>query len=570
MMSKSLSSTDRLLEPQPLRAHTGGEVASLSSEADPLGVSAEPGATSLRGSFASLMSMQDLSDDAIGAATTPSVLAQPVNPDIPPVGEIAADRLTEGLPIDPVEMNRSAVEVQAAAEMSLAPAWPAAGVAFDLPIFLRLLPGSGPAVAVAAARDPAMADAVRLLPENLARAEVRTVAKQAGVSALPEFLMAAKAPTESVSASQGMTAAAPSFERPTVRDPAMADAVRLLPENLARAEVRTVAKQTGVSDLPDSLGAAKAPTESVSPSQGMTAAAPSFERPTVRDPAAAVRRGILAMSGAEPLVPHRKTFDVGSRLEQAGLTDGATKPPNKGLAVDVATPNPSPAEVKPAALKALTMSPAHRALQDSIGAATPVRPSVGEWTDRPTRSVGLPTAVVTVGGPMIAEPPMWAVGLSAGVPEGAVLEGTAALRQPVGTEAWQDELSAQLSVMAEQGERSEAVMKLAPAELGELEIRIEVRGSEAMLQFGAASLETRQALELAQSRLREMMASEGIEVSEYNIFSDLSNKHENEPRSSKEQSSANSPGQRISLGVAAELQDTSGVRRAVGMVDLYA
>jgi flagellar hook-length control protein FliK len=171
---------------------------------------------------------------------------------------------------------------------------------------------------------------------------------------------------------------------------------------------------------------------------------------------------------------------------------------------------------------------------------------------------------------MIAEPPMWPVGLSAGAPEGAVLDGTAALRQPVGTEAWQDELSAQLSVMAEQGERSEAVMKLAPAELGELEIRIEVRGSEATLQFGAASLETREALEQAQSRLREMMASEGIEVSEYSIFSDLSNKHESEPRSSKEQSSANSASQRISLGVAAELHDASGVRRPVGMVDLYA
>jgi flagellar hook-length control protein FliK len=113
-------------------------------------------------------------------------------------------------------------------------------------------------------------------------------------------------------------------------------------------------------------------------------------------------------------------------------------------------------------------------------------------------------------------------------------------------------------------------MKLAPAELGELEIRIEVRGSEATLQFGAASLETRQALELAQSRLREMMASEGIEVSEYSIFSDLSNNRENEPRSSKEQSSANSASQRISLGVAAELHDASGVRRPVGMVDLYA
>jgi hypothetical protein len=449
--------------------------------------------------------MQDLGDETIGTAATPSVLTPPVNPDIPPVGEIAADRLTVGSPIEPAELNRSAVETQAASETGLAPAWPAPGVAFDLPIFLRVLPGSGPAVAVAAARDPAMADAVRRLPENLERAEVRTVVKQAGVSDLPDFLVAAKAPTEAVS-----------------------------------------------------------------PFQGMIAAAPSSERPIVLDPAAAVRRGIVAVSGSEPVVSHRKTFDVGSRLDPAGLTDGATKPPHKGVAVDVATPNPSPAEVKPAALKALTMSPAHRALQDSIGAATPARQSVGERTNRPTRPVEVPAAVLTVGGPMIAEPPMWPVGLSAGAPEGAVLDGTAALRQPVGTEAWQDELSAQLSVMAEQGERSEAVMKLAPAELGELEIRIEVRGSEATLQFGAASLETREALEQAQSRLREMMASEGIEVSEYSIFSDLSNKHESEPRSSKEQSSPNSFSQRISLGVAAELQDASGARRPVGMVDLYA
>jgi hypothetical protein len=449
--------------------------------------------------------MQDLGDETIGTEATPSVLTPRVNPDLPPVGEIAADRLTVGSPIEPAELNRSAVETQAASETGLAPAWPAPGVAFDLPIFLRVLPGSGPAVAVAAARDPAMADAVRRLPENL-----------------------------------------------------------------ERAEVRTVVKQEGVSDLPDFLVAPKALTEAVSPFQGMIAAAPSSERPIVRDPAAAVRRGIVAMSGSEPVVSHRKTFDVGSRLDPAGLTDGATKPPHKGVAVDVATPNPSPSGVKPAALKALTMSPAHRALQDSIGAATPARQSVGERTDRPSRPAAVPAALQTVGAPMIAESPMWAVGLSTGAPEGAVLDGTAALRQPVGTEAWQDELSAQLSVMAEQGERSEAVMKLAPAELGELEIRIEVRGSEATLQFGAASLETRQALELAQSRLREMMASEGIEVSEYSIFSDLSNNRENEPRSSKEQSSANSASQRISLGVAAELHDASGVRRPVGMVDLYA
>jgi flagellar hook-length control protein FliK len=449
--------------------------------------------------------MQDLRDETIGTAATPSVLTPRVNPDLPPVGEIAADRLTVGSPIDPAELNRSAVETQEASETDLAPAWPAPGLAFDLPIFLRVLPGSGPAVAVAAARDPAMADAVRRLPENLARAEVRTVAKQADISDLPDFLVAAKAPTEAVS-----------------------------------------------------------------PSQGMIAAAPSSERPTVRDPAAAVRRGIVAMAGAEPVVPHRKTFDVGSRLDQAGLTEGAPKPPHNGVAVDVATPNPSPSGVKPAALKALTMSPAHRALQDSIGAATPARQSVGERTDRPSRPAAVPAALQTVGAPMIAESPMWAVGLSTGAPEGAVLDGTAALRQPVGTEAWQDELSAQLSVMAEQGERSEAVMKLAPAELGELEIRIEIRGSEAAFQFGAASIETRHALELAQSRLREMMTGQGISVSEFSIFNDLSNKNDADSRRPQDQSAPNTMAQGLGLGAITDLQVTLGNRRSVGMVDLYA
>jgi flagellar hook-length control protein FliK len=171
---------------------------------------------------------------------------------------------------------------------------------------------------------------------------------------------------------------------------------------------------------------------------------------------------------------------------------------------------------------------------------------------------------------MIAEPPMWAVGLSAGSPEGATLDGSAALRQSVGTEAWQDELSAQLSVMAEQGERSEAVMKLAPAELGELEIRIEIRGSEAAFQFGAASIETRQALELAQSRLREMMTGQGISVSEFSIFNDLSNKNDADSRRPQDQSAPNTMAQGLGLGAITDLQVTLGNRRSVGMVDLYA
>lgn len=144
------------------------------------------------------------------------------------------------------------------------------------------------------------------------------------------------------------------------------------------------------------------------------------------------------------------------------------------------------------------------------------------------------------------------------------------LRQPVGTEAWQDELSAQLSVMAEQGERSEAVMKLAPADLGELEIRLELRGNDATLQFGAASSEARQALELAQARLRELLTSQGIQVSEFSVFSNLRDKHPSESRGDSRQLPPREASHSVSLEISSDPRSTTGVRRSLGIVDLYA
>ena len=269
-------------------------------------------------------------------------------------------------------------------------------------------------------------------------------------------------------------------------------------------------------------------------------------------------------------MPSRKPIDPGSRIEQGVSAAGAISLPRNPSVAGTPVLSRPPVGITPTALKPHTLNPAYRALQDSIGAATPSRQSVGEGADRPIRPVEPHATVLAVGGPMSAEPPTWAVGLSAGSPEGAALEGSAALRQPVGTEAWQDELSAQLSVMAEQGERSEAVMKLAPAELGELEIRIEIRGSEAAFQFGAASIETRQALELAQSRLREMMIGQGISVSEFSIFNDLSNKNDADSRRPQDQSAPNTMAQGLGRGAITDLQVTSGTRRSVGMVDLYA
>jgi len=95
------------------------------------------------------------------------------------------------------------------------------------------------------------------------------------------------------------------------------------------------------------------------------------------------------------------------------------------------------------------------------------------------------------------------------------------LTAPVGTDPWQQDLSAQLALMAGQGEEGHAVMKLSPAELGNLEIRLTVRDGEASVAFAAAAPEARAALELAQPRLQEMFAAQGLNLSETHIFNML-------------------------------------------------
>lgn len=143
---------------------------------------------------------------------------------------------------------------------------------------------------------------------------------------------------------------------------------------------------------------------------------------------------------------------------------------------------------------------------------------------------------------------------------------TPSLRQPVGTEAWQDELSAQLSFMAEQGDRSEAVMKLAPEELGELEIRVELRDGDAALQFGAVNAEARQALELAQPRLKEMFSSQGLTVTEFKVFSNLSGN----PHSDSRHGGQPSNGRSATRDDGTDTGVTVRARRALGVVDTYA
>jgi hypothetical protein len=139
------------------------------------------------------------------------------------------------------------------------------------------------------------------------------------------------------------------------------------------------------------------------------------------------------------------------------------------------------------------------------------------------------------------------------------------LSAPLGTDPWQQDLSAQLALMAGQGEEGHAVMKLSPAELGDLEIRLTVRDGEATVAFTAAAPEARAALELAQPRLQEMFASQGMNLSETHIFNSLEQHSDTE--------SWRRPAAKSGVPTTAEGEEEVGPvprRVALGIVDTYA
>jgi len=87
----------------------------------------------------------------------------------------------------------------------------------------------------------------------------------------------------------------------------------------------------------------------------------------------------------------------------------------------------------------------------------------------------------------------------------------------VGTPAWADEVAAKATFIHERGLQS-ASLRLSPEHLGPMEIQITINDDKASVWFGAAHAETRTALEQALPRLRELLGSQGLSLSDAGVF----------------------------------------------------
>lgn len=87
---------------------------------------------------------------------------------------------------------------------------------------------------------------------------------------------------------------------------------------------------------------------------------------------------------------------------------------------------------------------------------------------------------------------------------------------PVGNPEWTDQMSQKIVWMAGRSIQA-AEIHLNPAELGPVEVKINVQNDQAAISFNAQHASVRELLESNVHRLREMMNSNGVELADVNV-----------------------------------------------------
>ncbi len=142
----------------------------------------------------------------------------------------------------------------------------------------------------------------------------------------------------------------------------------------------------------------------------------------------------------------------------------------------------------------------------------------------------------------------------------------AELRALVGSNEFAPALGSQLSVMVRDGVEH-AQLKLNPAEMGPIEVRISLDGTQAQVDFSAAHAATRQALQDAVPALASALRENGLTLTGGGVF-EQAREQRGDARQDGSRSASGAPGG--PLDGAAGASPAPRMPRARGVVDLYA
>ncbi len=143
-----------------------------------------------------------------------------------------------------------------------------------------------------------------------------------------------------------------------------------------------------------------------------------------------------------------------------------------------------------------------------------------------------------------------------------------AMTLPVGADGWGQELGNRVQWLAHNNVQA-AELRINPPHLGPIEIRIDVDKDQASVSFTSQHAVTRDALEAAIPRLRDMLSDNGLNLANVNVssqsFSDQRGQQAGSPdvyRASLSESAETMPDDSPSANVSRDM--------AIGLVDYYA
>ncbi|MEQ6342335.1 MAG: flagellar hook-length control protein FliK [Gammaproteobacteria bacterium] len=176
------------------------------------------------------------------------------------------------------------------------------------------------------------------------------------------------------------------------------------------------------------------------------------------------------------------------------------------------------------------------------------------------RDVALPLAGVTG----YAAAPLSSLQASSSAPAPI----STAITLPVGADGWGQELGSRVQWLAHNNVQA-AELRINPPHLGPIEIRIKVDGDQTSVSFSSQHVVTRDALEAAIPRLRDMLGDNGLNLANVNVSSQSFSDQRGQQAGSHDVYRAS-----LSESSEAVLDDSSSANLsrdiAIGLVDYYA
>jgi flagellar hook-length control protein FliK len=185
---------------------------------------------------------------------------------------------------------------------------------------------------------------------------------------------------------------------------------------------------------------------------------------------------------------------------------------------------PSPAVPASDTQTAATATPATTAV-GNVNALADVQKLISGLTDTTTSEADTEDSVATPQAHPAATGGSSEVGDAAAALQSAALSRsssslgntTLTLHAPVGSPAFADEVTTQVTGLAQSGV-TQAQLQLNPADMGPVQVHITLQAGQASVWFGAAHADTRTALEQSLPRLRELFAGAGMPLTDSGVF----------------------------------------------------